>query len=144
MVTAWRIVKSRFAAPAFDGEGARRNGGRWTSVGRRVVYTSSTIALATLEVVAHLDSTRSLPAYSFFEIGIPEQIIQFIDSRALPPNWMEYPAPSELTNIGDPWLDQEEFAVLKVRSAIVEVEFNYLLNPLHRDFQLITIGPELP
>jgi RES domain-containing protein len=57
---------------------------------------------------------------------------------------MEYPAPSELTNIGDPWLDQEEFAVLKVPSAIVEVEFNYLLNPLHRDFQLITIGPELP
>ncbi|MFN2400092.1 MAG: RES family NAD+ phosphorylase, partial [Gemmatimonadaceae bacterium] len=132
MVASWRIVKSRFAATAFDGEGARRNGGRWTSVGRRAVYTSSTIALATLEMVAHLDSTGPLGAYSLFEAGIPESTIKSIDSGALPANWMEYPAPSELTKTGDTWLEEKEFAVLKVPSAVVGLEFNYLLNPLHR------------
>jgi RES domain-containing protein len=144
VVFAWRIVKSRFASTAFDGEGARLYGGRWTSIGRRAVYTSSSIALATLEIVAHVGSTLTLAAYSFFEIGIPEPIIKSIDVGALPPTWREYPAPSELAGIGDTWLEQEEFAVLKVPSAIVGVDFNYLLNPLHRDFGLIAIGQEQP
>ena len=144
MVTAWRIVKHRFAATAFDGEGARRYGGRWTSIGRRVVYTSSSIALATLEVVVHLDSTGPLAAYSLFELQIPEPLITTIDLRMLPPDWMEYPAPVKLTTIGDAWLDAEPSPALQVPSAVVGAEFNYLLNPLQRDFLPIAIGPEQP
>jgi len=142
VITAWRIVKKKFAASAFDGEGARRNGGRWTSLGRRAVYTSSTVALATLEIVAHLDSTMPLFAYSLFQVQIPEHLITSVDLSALPAKWMDYPAPPELNVIGDTWLDKEECPVLKVPSAVVGVEFNYLLNPLHRDFAGITIGPE--
>jgi RES domain-containing protein len=32
-ITAWRIVKARHTANAFDGEGARVEGGRWNSPG---------------------------------------------------------------------------------------------------------------
>ena len=38
--TTWRIVKARHADGAFDGEGARSEGGRWNSPGTPVVYTS--------------------------------------------------------------------------------------------------------
>jgi len=51
---AWRIVKARHATTAFNGEGARLNGGRWNSPGERVVYASATKSLAALETLVHL------------------------------------------------------------------------------------------
>lgn len=140
MLTVWRIVKAKHAASAFDGEGARRSGGRWTSAGRRAVYTSSTIALATLEILVHLDSTVPLPAYRLIEATIPESLVTAIETKSLPSNWRQYPAPPELHVIGDDWLHRQDSAVLKVPSALVAVEYNYLINPQHPDFPKITIG----
>ncbi len=119
-------------------------GGRWTSVGRPAVYTSSTVALATLELLVHLDSSKPLSAYSLFEIGIPEALVVGIDVAALPDTWRDFPAPPELRAIGDAWLDGREAAVLQVLSAVTAVELNYLLNPEHLDFRRITIGPRQP
>ncbi len=50
MIQAWRLIKAEHADDAFAGEGARRGGGRWNSKGVRVVYTSGSLSLATLEV----------------------------------------------------------------------------------------------
>lgn len=144
MLTAWRIVKTRHAASAFDGEGARVYGGRWTSVGRPAVYTSSTVALATLELLVHLDATKPLAAYSLFEIGIPEALVVRLDLAALPETWRDFPAPPELRALGDRWRDARNAAVLEVPSAVTAVELNYLLNPEHPDFRRITIGPRNP
>ena len=47
MVTAWRIVATRFASGAFSGEGAWAEGGRWNSPGVRMVYTAGTILAGT-------------------------------------------------------------------------------------------------
>lgn len=143
MLAAWRIVKTKHAASAFDGEGARRHGGRWTSIGRSAVYTSSTVALATLELVVHLDTTALLPAYALFEVGIPEDLVAEVPG-ALPPTWRDFPASTELRAMGDAWLNEVTSAALRVPSAIVPVEFNFLLNPEHPDFQLITIGQPQP
>lgn len=140
MVTAWRIVKARYASIAFDGEGARRAGARWTSIGRKAVYVSSTVALATLEIVVHLDSTSPLFAYSLIQVGIPEPLITTVELATLPRNWRRYPAPPELRRIGDEWLGSRRSAALRVPSALVAVEYNYVLNPQHPDFPLITIG----
>ena len=54
MRTGWRIVKTKYAAQAFDGEGARLYGGRWNSPGLRMVYNSENVALAALEILRHL------------------------------------------------------------------------------------------
>ena len=143
MPTVWRIVKTKHAASAFDGEGARRSGGRWTSVGRRAVYASSTVALAALEMIAHLDSTVPLAAYTLIEVNVPESLVTAVDLAALPSNWRQYPSPQELQAIGDSWLDAKRSAVLKVPSALVAVEYNYVINPQHPDFALITTGPPL-
>ena len=55
MIRAWRIVKTRYSADAFSGEGARLYGGRWNSPGVAMVYTAGSKSLATLEVLVHLD-----------------------------------------------------------------------------------------
>lgn len=144
MATAWRIVKARYARSAFDGEGAKRTGGRWTSVGRRAIYTSSTVALATLEMLAHLDSTAPLSAYVLIEVTIPDSMVTALDLAALPANWRQYPAPLALRALGDAWLDAKTSATLKVPSALIGVEYNYLINPEHADFASITTGPPRP
>ena len=144
MPSAWRIVKKKHAGHAFNGDGARLFGGRWTSIGRRTVYVSSTVALATLEMAVHLDSMSPLPSYSLFKVEFPAELVTTLDLGSLPANWMEFPAPIALAALGDEWLDTERSAVLKVPSAVVGVEFNYLLNPSHADFALIRVGSEQP
>ena len=42
--------------------------------------------------------------------------------------------------LGDTWLRKMETAVLKVPSAIIDMEYNYLLNPAHPDFEKIKIS----
>ncbi|MGH7713898.1 MAG: RES family NAD+ phosphorylase [Gemmatimonadaceae bacterium] len=144
MPSAWRIVKARRAKRAFDGEGARLFGGRWTRVGRPAVYVSGSIALAALELLVHLNDARPLAAYALFEVAIPDALITQIDAARLPSNWSDFPAPAQLPMIGQRWLEGSTSLALCVPSAIVKVEFNYVLNPRHPDFAKIVIGPQQP
>ncbi len=144
MATGWRIVKSRYASTAFDGEGARLYGGRWNSPGTRMVYTSSTISLAVLEVLVHLQEANILSSYSLISAGFDDALVERLDRSMLPDGWRSYPAPSELQRIGDEWVRRQRSAVLEVPSVIVERESNYLLNPAHPDFSSVVIGEPEP
>ncbi|MDQ3223821.1 MAG: RES domain-containing protein, partial [Gemmatimonadota bacterium] len=95
MITAWRLVKPRHAADAFDGEGARLHGGRWNSPGTRVAYASDSIALAALEVLAHLQSTSVLQAYSLASLRFPAESVEVLETTALPSRWRRFPSPPE-------------------------------------------------
>jgi RES domain-containing protein len=137
MKQSWRIVKEKHAATAFNGDGARLNGGRWNSVGTSVVYTSGSMALAALESLVHLN-----PPVTFKFVAIP---IEFDDAlieevAELPANWREEPPPLATKEIGDLWIQGVRSAVLKLPSVIIPSEPNYLLNPAHPDFKKIVIG----
>ena len=54
----WRICRERFADEAFSGTGARRFGGRWNSPGVPMVYASSSLALAAIELFVHLEPNQ--------------------------------------------------------------------------------------
>lgn len=54
-VEAFRIYKSRYASSALTGEGAKKHGGRWNHEGVAVLYCSSSLALAQLETLVHLE-----------------------------------------------------------------------------------------
>ncbi len=143
MLTAWRIVKKQHAARAFDGEGARLFGGRWSSPGVPVVYVSSTRALAALELAVHLDRSALLASFVLIPCEFDETLVAKLDAAALPKQWRRYPPLPELAAIGDGWVKQAQSAVLSVPSAIISDETNYLLNPAHPDFSRIRVGKAL-
>ena len=138
-ITAWRITKARYAVNAFDGEGARLAGGRWTSPGHPVVYTAENAALAALEMLVHLDATAR-PAYALIPCTFPRDLVLCLDRRRLPAAWRSYPAPAVLQQLGDAWFKSGTSAVLDVPSAVIEMQSNYLLNPTHADFARIRTG----
>lgn len=144
MLTAWRIAKTRYASAAFDGEGARLYGGRWSSAGSRVAYASQSVALATLEVLAGLGRISLLPSYSLASAQFGESEVEVLPVAYLPPNWRTYPAPPELQAFGDRWIAENRSLVLQVPSAIIETEANYLLNPMHALFASVTISAAVP
>ena len=134
------MVKSRHAAGAFDGEGARLHGGRWNSPGTRVAYASDSIALAALEVLAHLQSTAVLQAYSVVSLGFPDKSVEVLEAGLLPPRWRRFPSPPENQAIGDQWVARGDSLILRVPSAIIPAAANYLINPLHPDFRKVVVG----
>lgn len=145
MPAAWRIVKAtRARATAFDGEGARRHGGRWNSPGVRIVYTAESASLAALELLVHLQASRLLAAYALLPARFDEALVETLVTRGLPPRWKEYPAPVALQEIGDRWARGRRTVVLRVPSAVMPVESNFLINPEHPDFRRIAIGAPEP
>ncbi|HUF27304.1 MAG TPA: RES domain-containing protein [Gemmatimonadaceae bacterium] len=126
-------MKTRFAAGALDGEGARLHGARWNSPVVAVAYAADSAALAVLEVLAHLQSVRHLDAYSMVSIEIPDALIETLDRGALPANWAAAPPPPEAQAIGDAWAASLRSAVLRVPSAIVPQSFIHLINPAHAE-----------
>lgn len=143
MVNAWRISKTRYATSTLDGEGARLNGGRWNSVGTRIAYASESVALATLEVLVGLQDTAILSSYSLTRAEFPEDLVEVLDRRILSVAWSRHPPAPETQRVGDLWVAQARSAVLKVPSAVVEAEHNYLLNPHHPQFDRVLVhAPE--
>lgn len=144
MPTAWRIVKARHARTAFDGEGARRYGGRWNSPGTAVVYASESRALGLLEVLAGLSSPRAVQGYVVIPVTFNADLARDLPPFDLPDGWRRYPPTSATQRIGDAWAAGRQSVVLRVPSALVPQESNYLLNPGHPDFHRIRIGEVVP
>lgn len=109
-----------------------------------MVYTASSVSLATLELLVHNQRALRLPEYLLFFCSFPEAIVEYLARKHLPPNWRDYPAPPELQRIGAQWLLSHDSAVLEVPSAVTPDESNYLINPEHQDFKSIDIGQPRP
>lgn len=144
MLTAWRLVKTRHLATAFDGEAARQYGGRWNSPGTRMVYLSEHLSLAVLEVLVHLEASVVLDGYSAIKVEFEATMATTIDRHRLPTGWRLHPPPSDLRRLGDQWIAAGRSAVLRVPGAVVGVEHNYLLNPLHPDVGQFAHHPPVP
>ena len=144
MITSWRIVDGRYADDAFSGEGARRYKGRWHSASIRVVYTCSSISLATLELLVRVSRAQLLRDYVVASCTFPEAIVKQADISRLPKDWRDYPAPPELAELGNEWVRSGESAVLAVPSAVTPEEVNYILNVEHEHFRSVEVGPGRP
>lgn len=143
MPRAWRLTKTRYLAAAWDGEGARRNGGRWNGKGTTVVYTSATLSLALLETLVHLPSAI-LPAFSAVTVDFDDSLVEVLEEKALSADWRSDPVPVSTQALGDAWVREARSVALRVPSVVVPMEFNYVLNPGHLDFARIAIGKALP
>ncbi|MDB5002480.1 MAG: hypothetical protein JWQ34_705 [Mucilaginibacter sp.] len=126
----YRLVRSVYADD-LSGNGARLYGGRWNSEGKAMVYLASSRSLAVLEALAHLSPTNMPDDYCMITIEAPDSIDE-LNINTLPKNWNEYPEQNILKQIGNRFLQQNKQLLLKVPSALVNEEFNYLMNPLHK------------
>lgn len=138
-ITAWRIVKRRLARTAFSGEGAKRYGGRWNSSGVAIVYAAESQSLAALEILVHLDCAELLRDYVAIPVSFDSKLVTAVDVSSLPRDWRTYPPPTRVREIGDGWVASGKSVVLQVPSVVVPSEMNFLLNPLHRDFEKLKI-----
>lgn len=147
MITVWRLVKKRHAdiADAFDGEGARKYGGRWNQPGTRMVYTAQTLSLAVLEQFVHLGPEDTHIQFVFFRTDIPEGVsIEELNPKKLPADWRVQPPSGSTQGIGTEWAESNRSAVLMVPSVTIPFEYNYVLNPKHSDFKHIRIAKPEP
>lgn len=135
----WRLCKREHAA--FDGDGARRAGGRWNRRGTPMVYTSESLSLAAIEILVHCDPGLLPHDLVAVSADIPDSVkIERLELSTLPRDWRRLPAPEALARIGSAWADSERTLVLSVPSAVVPRERNYLLNPKHPEFAKIRRG----
>ncbi len=139
MLETWRVIKRKYLESAFDGEGARRSGGRWNSPGRPAIYTAESSALAILEMLVHVD-LNLLSRYVVIPVRFGDKAVTRVDPANLPIDWRSHPGPSGLRQIGDDWLKDGSTLALKVPTAVAPIGWNYLLNPAHPDFSRLEIG----
>lgn len=145
MPQAWRIVKEKYAATAFDGEGARLNGGRWNSVGVRVIYVSDSQALAALETIVHLNPPVTIQ-YVAITVQFDAALVEIFPHKNLPADWQGEPPSPSTQQIGNAWVKSARSAMLALPSILVAktAGTNFLINPAHPDFRKIKIGKPEP
>lgn len=113
---------------------------RWNSNDVQVIYTASSRSLACLENVVHRNQLGLSALFRVMTIEIPDAIqIKTIDGNHLPDNWKDFENMHLTQKIGDTWVSKMETALLKVPSSIIEMEYNYLINPLHVDSKRIKL-----
>ena len=142
-VLLWRIACDTpdWEAHDLSGKGAERSGGRWNRKGRPVVYCASSISLAVLETVVHIE-THDLPLNRFVVcVEVPDSVwtSRAVRSPAsLAVGWTARPEGKVSLDVGDTWLAGAASALLVVPSVIVAEENNVLINPRHADVGKLT------
>jgi RES domain-containing protein len=143
-VRVWRICKARYADEAFTGRGAQRFGGRWNSHGVPMVYCSSSLALAAIELFVHMEPNLQPDDLAAIAAQLPEgEPARRIDPSQLPPNWWADDF-EPLRALGDRWIREAATLALEVPSAALRIEWNVLLNPLHAAAQKLRLDPPQP
>ncbi len=130
-----------------SGIGAWLVGGRWNSQYKYMLYTSESLALAALEVLGNIRPERIdfETERMFAAIYIPDDLpIAAFNIEDLPNGWNNDNPPTLIKTLGNRWLDSLETLVLKVPSAVIPSEFNYLVNPKHPDFNKVKIQSSQP
>ncbi len=132
----YRLSKEKFAKD-LSGRGAEMVGGRWNSRGNAMLYTSQSIALCVTEIAVHVPLGILPKDYQLIRIEISDE--DCLEVKRLPKDWQSFPHSNSTQMIGDKFLKENKFLVMKVPSATVQGEFNYLINTRHKDFGKIKI-----
>lgn len=135
----YRLARKKYAKH-LSGTGAKLNGGRWNSKGNEALYTAEHISLAKLEVAVHLSLDLIPDDYCLITLELPKSCkVKTLSLSDLPIAWDAIPYTKISQQVGDDFLKENKFIALKVPSAIIPQEFNYILNPFHTDYKRISI-----
>lgn len=138
----FRLTAEKFKND-LTGKGAEIYGGRWNPVGCALLYTSESRALASLEIMVNTVPGVMPVDYYILEIETPDTAaIYEMEETQLPDEWrkMEHYTQFAGYNI----ISQRKHLVIKVPSACITHEYNYLINPAHphmKDVKLLGSEP---
>lgn len=135
----FRLARKKYPIE-LSGKGASISGARWNSKGTEIIYCAQSRALAMAEVLVHL-SMATLPSdFVMLTIDIPDTIlVEVLNLGKIGMDWNVFPCTFETPLLGDDFIRRNEACVLKVPSAVVKGDFNFLINPHHIDFYKIKI-----
>ena len=140
-MVVYRVGRTKYAGD-LTGEGARLNGGRWNKKLSPCIYTSESRALAVLEYTVNANIEDIPRALSITTFEIRDSNVLRITTDQLPGDWKASPAPYSTKILGSQLLKKCEYLSIKIPSVVLEDEYNYLLNPLHKDaikFSIVAI-----
>lgn len=132
-----RLSVSKFSD--LSGIGGIYGSARWHNKGLPIIYTASSRSLSALERFVHEDS-NTMPKLTMMTIWVPDDVsIKRVNHKDLPEKWDLLPPTSDSQDFGKQWLIKKETLILQLPSAIIENEYNYLINPLHPEITKIKI-----
>jgi len=137
-MNVYRLAKGSFEKD-LTGEGSRLFGGRWNHIGVPCLYSSESMALALLEYSVNIEVYSIPRALCMVTIDISEDKILEVKTPSMPGNWKAAPAPTETKDYGTSILFELKSLIIKIPSTIIEEEYNYLINPLHKDISNVKI-----
>lgn len=134
----YRISSSKYIED-LSGAGAKQYGGRWNNKGTAVVYLAESRAMAVMEVLVHLSPEQVDRPFVLATFDVPDDRIYDIGTFDLPEHWRDPQAADELKKIGDKFVRDGIYLLMKVPSIILEEEFNFIINPNHPDSKKIKL-----
>lgn len=140
----FRLVREKFALP-LTGKGAALKGGRWNSAGVEMIYCAENRSLAMAEVSVHFTLATLPDDYMMMTIHIPDNLqVKSLNERDLPKDWKSFPHPNSTQKVGDEFVFENKYCLMKIPSVITQGEFNILINPNHNDFRHIGVVELVP
>ena len=137
----YRVVR-HMVRELLDGPG---RDGRWCSSGRKVMYTSSSVALACLENVVRRSGSGFSSDFQTIFYEIHDNIkIEEVPVKTLNESWRLRNSFSYCQAIGNKWFDKKDSLVLKVPSAIIPGEFNFVIKATSPEIGRIQIKSNKP
>jgi len=139
----WRLFPERLRETAFTGIGGLYVASRWNHLGTEMVYCATSRALAALEFFVNLEQNEAPDDLLLAEALIPDELVEHLELGLLPGDWREL---NNLVcrDLGSNWAASGRSAALRVPSAIVDGDWNVLLNPRHPDFSRVQIAAPRP
>ncbi len=135
----YRLSREKFAS-TLSGKGAALKGARWNSIGVELIYTASNRSLVMAEVAVHFTLATLPDDYMMMLISVPDDMeLKEVSETDLPTNWKDFPHPASTLKFGDDFVSENRYCLLKVPSVVTKGDFNFLINPNHKEFNGIGI-----
>ncbi len=137
----YRIVHQKYAGDLY----ASGRSGRFNSEGKKVIYTTGSISLAMLENMVHRNGAGFNTDFKIMVIYVPDDLdVEFLNRGNIPAGWNTDHDYLLTQPLGDKWFDAAKTPVLRVPSAVVPQEYNYIINTSHPAFKHIKLIDALP